>query len=88
MPAISRHAPVPALGQPEAGIVVAAGIHERQVLVVADQSRRQSVGLEIDAVARRFVVKTEARPGMADFHDAAGLRMPRQRRWWIGSVRR
>ena len=59
LPALGAHGR-PALGEPELGAVVAVLVDEGEILRAGDEARREAVGREIDAVARRLVVEGEA----------------------------
>src|SRR5699024_8294016 len=69
------------IGKPEVGVVVAASLHEGEVLAAGHRSRGQLKGCDHFAVARQFVVKAEAAVVVAaDFRDPFCKRQPAQRR--------
>lgn len=88
---------VPALGQPQRRIAVAAGVDKFQVLAVRHQARGQLEGRDVLAVARQLVVEAEAGAAVADLGQAALEVQPaqrpdraggRQRRIQVGRVQR
>ena len=88
---------VPAFGQPQRSIAVAARVDEGEVVAVRHQMRGQRVRLHVLAVARQLVVEAEAVAVVADVDQAAGKTDPRRRhnalgrsrrRWRVGAVGR
>jgi hypothetical protein len=62
---------VPAVGQPQGRVAIAAGLDECQVFAVRHQARGQFEGRDIAAVARQFVVEGKAAAIVADLDQAA-----------------
>jgi len=70
LPALRLHG-VPAVGQPQLRIRVAAGLDEREPLAVGHGARGQAERPQRDDVARRLVVERERRAGVARLDVAA-----------------
>jgi hypothetical protein len=62
-----------------AGAPVAAVVHEGAVFAGCDQARGQAEGLQIDLVARRFVVEGETFAVMSDLAQPARVVVPAHR---------
>ena len=78
LPAALPHG-TPALRQPETRGVVAAGIHEREVLPVDHRPIGEPIRAQVNGVARALVVERKAVAFVADAVQAAGLLAPAER---------
>ena len=52
--------PVPAFGQPQIGVAIAAGLDKIKKFTIRDQARRQQKWRDIVKVARQFIVETKS----------------------------
>ena len=81
--------PGPAIGEPQAGGVIAAIGDEFGPVAIADQPRRQREGFEQDAVRGAFIVEGKAIRLVADPRDTARMFVPvigLQLRGWHGRI--
>jgi hypothetical protein len=72
--------PIPALGQPQRGVEIAAGGDERLVLAIGHQPRGQLERRHVLFMARQLVIEAEALAVVADRGQAAIKAQPGQRR--------
>ncbi|MCY1362233.1 hypothetical protein D9M69_489380 [compost metagenome] len=79
--------PAPAVGEPQAGGLVAAVVDELEPLAVGDRVRAQRERLQVDLVARPLAVKGKALAAMADLDHAAVEADPVGRRARVGDHR-
>src|SRR5690606_41327825 len=63
---------IPSVGEPQLRPLVAPVLHEREILRVRRQPIGESERLEVDAMARTFVVVRETIARESDLDDAAG----------------
>src|SRR5690606_39141305 len=63
---------IPSVGEPQLRPLVAPVLHEREILRVRRQPIGESERLEVDAMARSFVVVRETIARESDLDDAAG----------------
>jgi hypothetical protein len=84
----ARRDQVPALGQPQRRIAIAALLDEARVLAVGDEARGQFERPQVHAVARQFVIEAEAVAAVAGLDQAAVETQPREWRRCRGARKR